>query len=178
MQKLYFVTVDAEDCTGDDSGDSLTVELSPKLPQIPYCDICGVDEGNECIKAVHEKWDKDERVDSYTTQCEELCACCDEPYEFPSLITISNDVNLPERKMFNDPNKAEEYVKTAYAHIFSQQKEMLQHGYDTEDSFRSLQKLDKDLDEQMNSQEFMGALNTLKSKMEKNIRLIFYTLRI
>ncbi|CAB4029305.1 Hypothetical predicted protein [Paramuricea clavata] len=42
------------------------------------------------------------------------------------------------------------------------------YGYDVEDNYCSLEQLDEDLDEQMNSEEFINALNALKGKMEKD----------
>lgn len=66
---------------------------------------------------MQEKWST-----TYTTQSEKICVRCD--YKISSLTTLPNDIMLPERKMFDDPDKAEKYVKTAYALIFAEHEKI------------------------------------------------------
>ena len=43
-----------------------------------------------------------------------------------------------------------------------------QYGYDTEDNKYPLELLNEDIDRMLNSEEFINALNALKTKMEKD----------
>ncbi|CAB3982178.1 Hypothetical predicted protein [Paramuricea clavata] len=89
------------------------------------CEICGVLKHLPCDGAKHYEWFTDAYEDDDDDDGIKLVSQYDDDDDDDLQgLTVLPDTNIPERKMFDDPKDVEEYVKTAYEHIFAEHKKL------------------------------------------------------